>query len=119
MNNSKRCSMPLSYSQNFLETSSQRIPHPTADGMIPSSELLQDLLREKKAAQHARRTSLSEQAAYERQVQSSPLASSMANQADKSTDRRTSGYTAPKEMGLREMEDVKPLLIPLRYMMLT
>ncbi|KAL8720149.1 MAG: hypothetical protein Q9225_002964 [Loekoesia sp. 1 TL-2023] len=105
MANSKRYSMPPSYSQKLPETSSQRIPQPTADGMNPSSELLQDLLREKKAAQHARRTSLSEQVAYERQVQSSPIASSTANQADKSTNRRTSGYTAPKEMGLREMED--------------
>lgn len=79
--------------------------------MNPSSALLQDLLREKKASQHARRTShRSDHTAYERQVQSSPIAPSAAGEASKSSDRRISGNTAPKEMGLREMEEVSSLM---------
>ncbi|KAL8647349.1 MAG: hypothetical protein Q9210_005616 [Variospora velana] len=79
----------------------------SADRMSPSSVLLQDLLREKKASQHARRTShQSDHNAYDRQVQSSPIAPSAAGQASKSSDRRVSGNTAPKEMGLREMEEI-------------
>ncbi|KAI4287011.1 MAG: hypothetical protein L6R35_003730 [Caloplaca aegaea] len=78
----------------------------SADKMSPSSALLQDLLREKKASQHARRTShQSDHNAYDRQVQSSPIAPSAAGQASKSSDRRVSGNAAPKEMGLREMEE--------------
>ncbi|KAI4172617.1 MAG: hypothetical protein LQ343_003464 [Gyalolechia ehrenbergii] len=95
--------MPF-HSRQLPEPPDRPSPRPTADGMNPSSALLQDLLREKKAAQHARRMSESQQSAYGRQVQSSPLAPSMANHFDP-TNRRTSAYTAPKEMGLREMEE--------------
>ncbi|KAL8742613.1 MAG: hypothetical protein Q9184_008225, partial [Pyrenodesmia sp. 2 TL-2023] len=74
--------------------------------MNPSSELLQDLLREKKASQHARR--MSQQSGYttsERQIQSSPIGSQGPRQVSSSSNRRTSGYTGPKEMGVREMEE--------------
>lgn len=70
--------------------------------MNPSSALLQDLLRERKASQRASR--ISENAFYERQVQSSPIGPSAAS---KTHSRKTSGLTVPKEMGLREMEEVK------------
>lgn len=70
--------------------------------MNPSSALLQDLLRERKASQRASR--ISENASYERQVQSSPIGPSAAS---KTHSRKTSGLTVPKEMGLREMEEVK------------
>lgn len=77
--------------------------------MNPSSALLQDLLRERKASQHAQHTNRqqSEYAAYERQIQSSPIRASGARQVSDSSNRRTSGYTAPMEMGLREMEEVR------------
>ncbi|KAL8757649.1 MAG: hypothetical protein Q9199_002074 [Rusavskia elegans] len=70
--------------------------------MNPSSALLQDLLREKKASHRASRISENDNATYERQVQSSPIGPSAAS---KSHSRRTSGLTVPKEMGLREMEE--------------
>ncbi|KAL8934132.1 MAG: hypothetical protein Q9216_006058 [Gyalolechia sp. 2 TL-2023] len=95
--------MPF-HSRQLPEPPHQQSPHPTPDGMNPSSALLQDLLREKKAAQHARRMSESEQSNYERQVQSSPLAPSMASHSA-AGNRRSSAYAAPKEMGLREMEE--------------
>ncbi|KAL8838517.1 MAG: hypothetical protein Q9170_002097 [Blastenia crenularia] len=97
--------MPPPHSPQVPETLRQQTQQESANGMNPPSALLQDLLREKKAAQHARRTSQSEQASYEREVQSSPIAPSIANQVDKSNNRRASGNVAPKEMGLREMED--------------
>ncbi|KAI4249530.1 MAG: hypothetical protein L6R42_008945, partial [Xanthoria sp. 1 TBL-2021] len=70
--------------------------------MNPSSALLQDLLREKKASHRASRISENDNATYERQVQSSPIGPSAAS---KSHSRRTSGLTVPREMGLREMEE--------------
>ncbi|KAL8933394.1 MAG: hypothetical protein Q9211_005804 [Gyalolechia sp. 1 TL-2023] len=103
MTNSKSSSVPL-HPRQLPDPPHQQSPRPTADGMNPPSALLQDLLREKKAAQHARRMSETEQFAYKRQVQSSPLAPSMPNRVD-TAHRRTSTYTAPKEMGLREMEE--------------
>ncbi len=72
--------------------------------MNPSSALLQDLLRERKASQRANRISENDNASYERQVQSSPIGPSAAS---KTHTRKTSGLTVPKEMGLREMEEVK------------
>ncbi|KAI4177634.1 MAG: hypothetical protein LQ348_005769 [Seirophora lacunosa] len=105
MTNPNRYSMPLQDRQHSDIPEHQDSPtNPTT--MNPSSALLQDLLREKKASQHARRTShRSDHTAYERQVQSSPIAPSAAGEASKSSDRRISGNTAPKEMGLREMEE--------------
>ncbi|KAL8845769.1 MAG: hypothetical protein Q9221_009092 [Calogaya cf. arnoldii] len=70
--------------------------------MNPSSTLLQDLLRERKASQRASRISETDNATYERQTQSSPIGPSAAN---KPRPRRSSGMTVPKNMGLREMEE--------------
>ncbi|KAL8803866.1 MAG: hypothetical protein Q9182_002922 [Xanthomendoza sp. 2 TL-2023] len=69
----------------------------------PSSVLLQDLLREKKASQRVSRISECENAAMkERQVQSSPIGPSAVG---KTQSRRISGPAVPKDMGVREMEE--------------
>ncbi|KAL8769307.1 MAG: hypothetical protein Q9209_004689 [Squamulea sp. 1 TL-2023] len=70
--------------------------------MEPSSALLQDLLREKKASKRVSRISEFNDAINERQVQSSPIGPSVPS---KSHSRRISGLTIPKDMGLREMEE--------------
>ncbi|KAL8901412.1 MAG: hypothetical protein Q9192_000563 [Flavoplaca navasiana] len=70
--------------------------------MNPSSGLLQDLLREKKASQRASHISEHDSVTHDRQVQSSPIGPSAAS---KPHSRRASGLTGPKEMGLREMEE--------------
>ncbi|KAL8978603.1 MAG: hypothetical protein Q9205_005852 [Flavoplaca limonia] len=70
--------------------------------MNPSSGLLQDLLREKKASQRTSHISEHDSVTYDRQVQSSPIGPSAAS---KPHSRRASGLTGPKEMGLREMEE--------------
>lgn len=120
MTNPQRYSMPLSPSSHFPEAQNHQFSQSSADRMSPSSALLQDLLREKKASQHARRTShQSDYATYERQVQSSPIAPPAVNQPRKASDRRTSGYAAPKEMGLREMEEVRRPCSNCRNVMLT
>ncbi|KAL8894289.1 MAG: hypothetical protein Q9207_008523 [Kuettlingeria erythrocarpa] len=106
MTTTHRYSTSLSYRPRSSQGQDHQDTQSTADKMNPSSELLQDLLREKKASQHARRMSQqSGYAASERQIQSSPIGPPGARQVSNPSNRRTSGYTAPKEMGLREMEE--------------
>ncbi|KAL8710688.1 MAG: hypothetical protein Q9220_004706 [cf. Caloplaca sp. 1 TL-2023] len=73
--------------------------------MNPSSALLQDLLREKKASQRASTISGSDLAMDGRQVQSSPIAPPAVGRASKSGARRSSGLSKPNEMGVREMAE--------------
>lgn len=113
MPNRERYSMPPT--QSLLgqspEISDHQVSQSSADKMNPSSPLLQGLLREKKASQHARRAShQSDFATYERQVQSSPMGPSAASRDNGSSNRRISGHAAPNEMGLREMEEVSTVL---------
>lgn len=116
MTTTHRYSTSLSYRPRSSEGQDPQNIHSTADKMNPSSELLQDLLREKKASQHARRMSQqSDYAASERQIQSSPIGPPGARQVSNPSNRRTSGYTAPKEMGLREMEEVNRPLNCVKY----
>ncbi|KAL8811453.1 MAG: hypothetical protein Q9223_007529 [Gallowayella weberi] len=69
----------------------------------PSSALLQDLLREKKASKRASRISECEDGPInERQVQSSPIGPSAVGRTQ---SRRISSSTVPKEMGVRGMEE--------------
>ncbi|CAO1604657.1 hypothetical protein XANCAGTX0491_008200 [Xanthoria calcicola] len=100
MSTTRRYSTQTSRFTQSSEASDRQHSHSSAANMNPSSALLQDLLRERKASQRASR--ISENASYERQVQSSPIGPSAAS---KTHSRKTSGLTVPKEMGLREMEE--------------
>lgn len=86
----------------------------------PASSLLQDLLREKKAENrrlgiasdtHHRRVSTLSDAFDDRDVQSSPILPPPRDNGDHAHARRTSAFggrdtSAPKGMGMREMEQV-------------
>ena len=81
----------------------------------PSSALLQDMLREKKAqTQRVKKTydftSGQNHGLDDRDIQSSPIASKSARDRSDAHSRRSSGVgvrsvTVPKEMGFREMEE--------------
>ncbi|KAL8951597.1 MAG: hypothetical protein Q9222_002452 [Ikaeria aurantiellina] len=73
--------------------------------MNPSSALLQDLLREKKASQRASITRESDLSMNGRQVQSSPIAPPATGRPCRSDARRSSRLSKPNEMGIREMEE--------------
>ena len=81
-------------------------------GSNPGSVLLKDMLREKKAqTQRIQKTHDSGTQANgrrngldDRNIQSSPLASTTGRDRSGGSGRRSSGV--PKEMGLREMEEV-------------
>ncbi|KAL8741092.1 MAG: hypothetical protein Q9190_006268 [Brigantiaea leucoxantha] len=90
-------------------------PTTTAHNRNPSSALLQDLLREKKASRHAQQQAVNRTASGGsdssglRAIQSSPLAPRNFNNAAHDRDRRSSGFaqsaSTAKDMGLREAED--------------
>ncbi|KAI4108076.1 MAG: hypothetical protein LQ339_002348 [Xanthoria mediterranea] len=102
MSTTRRYSTQTSRFTHSSEASDRQHSHSSSANMNPSSALLQDLLRERKASQRASRISENDNASYERQVQSSPIGPSAAS---KTHARKTSGLTVPKEMGLREMEE--------------
>ena len=103
-------------------------PTTTAHNRNPSSALLQDLLREKKASRHAQQQAVNRTASGGsdssglRAIQSSPLAPRNFNNAAHDRDRRSSGFaqsaSTAKDMGLREAEDVNKPLIKLELYML-
>ncbi|KAL8777658.1 MAG: hypothetical protein Q9213_007757, partial [Squamulea squamosa] len=93
----------LSMHTTHFRQSSEPPDHRSSSGNVePSSALLQDLLREKKASKRVSRISEFDDAINERQVQSSPIGPSVPS---KPHPRRTSGLTIPKDMGVREMEE--------------
>ena len=78
------------------------------------SILLKDMLREKKAQMH-RQTSGQRNALDSRNIQSSPIPPMSRRDASSSSARRSSGMrigSGPKEMGVREMEDVRTVRLP-------
>lgn len=84
-------------------------PEPLRKTSSPSSTLLQDLLREKKAQTQRVDKTYNMSRADDRGVQSSPIASTSTRDRQSSHPRRGSGggnrtVTIPKEMGLKEME---------------
>ena len=103
MSNSRRYSTQTTHFTPASDISDYQDHHMFTSTMNPSSGLLQDLLREKKASQRTSHISEHDSVTYDRQVQSSPIGPSAAS---KPHSRRASGLTGPKEMGLREMEEV-------------
>ena len=78
------------------------------------SILLKDMLREKKAQMH-RQTSGQRNVLDNRNIQSSPIPPMSRRDASTSSGRRSSGMrigSGPKEMGVREMEDVRSVRLP-------
>ena len=78
------------------------------------SILLKDMLREKKAQMH-RQTSGQRNGLDNRNIQSSPIPPMSRRDASSSSGRRSSGMrigSGPKEMGVREMEDVRTVKLP-------
>lgn len=78
------------------------------------SILLKDMLREKKAQMH-RQTSGQRNVLDNRNIQSSPIPPMSRRDASSSSGRRSSGMrigSGPKEMGVREMEDVRTVRLP-------
>ena len=74
------------------------------------------MLREKKAQMH-RQTSGQRNGLDNRNIQSSPIAPVSRRDTSSSTTRRSSGMrsgSGPKEMGVREMEDVSTIRLPNR-----
>ena len=79
------------------------MPDMATPGTKPTSALLQDLLREKKAqSQRAKRTY---DPANDREIQSSPIAAMSPRDRLDAHSRRDSGVGIRKEMGLKEMEE--------------
>ena len=78
------------------------------------SILLKDMLREKKAQMH-RQTSGQRNGLDNRNIQSSPIAPVSRRDTSSSSTRRSSGMrsgSGPKEMGVREMEEVCTVRLP-------
>ena len=78
------------------------------------SILLKDMLKEKKAQMH-RQTSGQRNVLDTRNIQSSPIPPMSRRDASSSSGRRSSGMrvgSGPKEMGVREMEDVRTVRLP-------
>ena len=78
------------------------------------SILLKDMLREKKAQMH-RQTSGQRSGLDNRNIQSSPIAPTSRRDTSSSSTRRSSGMrsgSGPKEMGVREMEEVRTVRLP-------
>ena len=78
------------------------------------SILLKDMLREKKAQMH-RQTSGQRNGLDNRNIQSSPIAPVSRRDTSSSSTRRSSGMrsaSGPKEMGVREMEEVRTVRLP-------
>ena len=109
MSDNRRYSIQLPHLTQSSEPSDHLDSRSFVGNMNPSSAYLQDLLRERKASQRASHIKEQNNTNSERQVQSSPIGPSAAS---KPQPRKISGSMVPKEMGLREMEDVSFLSPP-------